>query len=324
MDGLIRTVLGDIKSSEAGVCQCHEHLFIEMGKPYQMAKVLYMDDLQKSTDELAGYREAGGSLVVDAQPVFTGRMAENLTAASEKSDVHVVASTGFYKTAFYEEDAYIYHKDENDIEDLYVSEAENGMLSSKKDGHRIISARAGMIKTAIDMGGIYASGVYEKLFFAAAGAAVRTGLPVICHIEQGADALHVVDFFAQRGLAADRLLICHLDRARYDFAYHKEVLGTGAYLEYDTINRPKYLSNRQETDLIVAMLEAGFEDRILLSLDTTNARLRAYGADMGLDYILKEFVPQLKAAGAGESQIKKMQSLNARSALTIKKLKEKK
>ncbi|NLE67627.1 MAG: hypothetical protein GX608_09420, partial [Lentisphaerae bacterium] len=120
------------------------------------------------------------------------------------------------------------------------------------------------------------------------------------------------------GIEPGRLLICHLDRARYDFAYHKEVLATGVFLEYDTINRPKYLSNREETDLIAAMLEAGFEDRILLSLDTTNARLRAYGADMGLDYILKEFVSLLKAAGAGEGQILKMQSLNAQRALTIK------
>jgi phosphotriesterase-related protein len=147
-------------------------------------------------------------------------------------------------------------------------------------------------------------------------------MPVMCHIEQGADALHVVDFFMQRGLSPDRLLICHLDRARYDIGYHKEVLAAGVFLEYDTINRTKYISNRQEIDLIAAMLEAGFEDRILLSLDTTNARLKAYGADMGLDYILTEFAPMLRGAGVAESQLRKMQSLNARKALTIKKLKE--
>ena len=199
MGEMIRTVLGDIKSEDANVCQCHEHLFIEMGKPYRIAPVLYMDDLEKSTDELKSYRSAGGSLVVDAQPPYAGRMAESLVLASGESGVHVVASTGFYKTGFYEPDAYIYNEDEGHITDLYVSEFKTGMVSSRKDGARRLSARAGMMKTAVDTGGIYADSVHTRLFSSAADAAIKTGMPVMCHIEQGADALHVVDFFVRRG-----------------------------------------------------------------------------------------------------------------------------
>jgi phosphotriesterase-related protein len=317
-NGLIRTVLGDIRSTETGVCQCHEHLFLEMGKSYQISGALFMDDLKKSTEELKSYRQAGGGLVLDAQPVFAGRMAENLVAASKDSGVHVVASTGFHKTIFYEEDAYIFYKNEQDITELFIGEFESGMLSSQRDGQKTIHARVGAIKTAVDSGGIFKDKVYTKLFAAAANAAVKTGLPVVCHIEQGEDALAVLDFFMKRGVDPERLVICHLDRARYDVGYHKEVAETGAYLEYDTINRPKYLSNRREIELIVQMLGAGLEDRLLLSLDTTNERLRAYGADMGLDYILKTFVPMLKAAGADRNQILKMQSKNAQSVLEIK------
>lgn len=318
LDASVRTVLGDIPGDEMGVCQCHEHLFLEMDKSYEVSKALYMDDLTKSTEELKNYREAGGSLIVDAQPVMAGRMAENLVRASADSGIHIVASTGFHKTIFYYGDAYIFHRDEQDITELFISEIEKGMVSSKKDGVRPLSARAGMIKTAVDKGGIFADGTYEKLFHSAADAARATGAPVMCHIEQGADALSVVDFFAKKGIGPDRLLLCHLDRARYDFAYHKEVLGTGAYLEYDTVNRTKYLSNGQEIELILKMLQEGFEDQLLLSLDTTNQRLRAYGGDMGLDYILKEFAPMLLKAGAGNESILKMQSLNARKALKIK------
>jgi phosphotriesterase-related protein len=315
---MIRTVLGDIRADGAGVCQCHEHLFIEKGKPCRIAPVLYMDDIEKSAAELSGYRRAGGSLVVDAQPVYAGRMAENLAAASKKSGVHVVASTGFYKTAFYEDGAYIENWSEEAMADLYVSEFEKGMLASGQAGFARMEAKAGIIKTAVDSGGIYRDSLYPKLFSAAACAAVQTGMPVMCHIEQGADALQVVDFFVKKGVAPGRLLICHLDRARIDPIYHKEVLQTGVFLEYDTINRTKYVSNRQEAGLIMTMLEAGYEDQILLSLDTTNARLRAYGADMGLDHIIKEFAPLLADAGATEKQLSKMQSLNARKALTIK------
>lgn len=318
MGGAVRTVLGDINSEMLGVCQCHEHLFLEMDKSYEISRVLYMDDLKKSTDELKSFRMAGGSLIVDAQPVAAGRMAENLIKASADSCVHIVASTGFHKTVFYYDDSYIFHRDEQYITDLYIAEIEKGMISSKKDGFHPLLACAGMIKTAVDKGGLFADSFYEKLFCAAANAASATGSPVMCHIEQGADAFSIVDFFARKGIGPERLLLCHLDRARYDAAYHKEVLETGAYLEYDTINRTKYLSNEQEIKLICRMIEEGFEDQLLLSLDTTNQRLCAYGGDMGLDYIITEFAPMLKAAGVGDESILKMQSLNARKALKIR------
>ncbi len=318
MSEKIRTVLGDIEASIPGICQCHEHLFVEMDKSYEVSKVLYMDDLEKSTAELADYRAAGGILIVDAQPVLAGRMAENLVRASQMSGVHIVASTGFHKAIFYYDNAYIFHKGEGYITDLYIEEIQNGMATSRKDGVHPLDARAGIVKVAVDAGGIYADAVYEKLFSAAANAALATGAPVMCHIEQGADALEAARFFMDRGVAANRLILCHLDRARYDFGYHKEVLGAGVYLEYDTINRLKYLSNRQEIALICAMQQAGFEDRLLLSLDTTNQRLRAYGADMGLDYIIREFAPLLREAGVSEAGMLKMQSQNAREALKIK------
>ena len=318
MDGIVRTVLGDIKSDLLGVCQCHEHLFLEMDKSYEVSPALYMDNLKKSTEELKSYREAGGNLVADAQPVYAGRMAEYLIRASADSGIHIVASTGFHKTIFYYSDAYIYSRNEQYITDLYISEINKGMVSSKKDGHHLLNARAGTIKTAVDAGGIFADANYEKLFSSASQAALDTGVPILCHIEQGADALAVINYFAKKGIAPQRLLLCHLDRAKYDPEYHKEVLKAGVYLEYDTINREKYLSNRQEIALICSMIEAGFEDQLLLSLDTTNQRLRAYGAEMGLDYILREFVPRLREAGVSDESIQKMQSLNAREALKIK------
>ena len=71
------------------------------------------------------------------------------------------------------------------------------MLSSKRDGAKRLGCRAGQIKTAIDKNGIHADATYEKLFEAAAGAALSTGAPVMVHIEQEADALHVVDFFVK-------------------------------------------------------------------------------------------------------------------------------
>lgn len=320
MSDFVRTVTGDVSPGTLGHCQCHEHIFLEMDKSYEVAPVLYMDDYEKSLAELIDYRTAGGGTIVDAQPVLSGRMAELIEKASAASGVKIIASTGFHKTVFYYEDSYIFKKNVDEITRLYIGEIEDGMLSSKQDGAKCLYCRAGQIKTAIDRNGIHADATYEKLFEAAADAALSTGAPVMVHIEQEADALHVVDFFVKKGLNPKRLILCHLDRARYDLSYNKECAQTGVFMEYDTIHRLKYHDDVKEAELIEFMLREGFESQLLLGLDTTNARLRSYGAeDMGLDFILKTFVPFMEERGARKQVIQKMLVANPQQALKISK-----
>ncbi|MBC5647299.1 phosphotriesterase family protein [Christensenella tenuis] len=320
MSDFVRTVAGDVSPETLGHCQCHEHIFLEMDKSYEVAPVLYMDNYEKSLTELKDYRAAGGGAIVDAQPVLGGRMAELLEKASKASGIQIVASTGFHKTIFYYEDSYLFNETTDRITRRYIEEIEEGMLSSKQDGARRLDCRAGQIKTAIDKNGIHADATYEKLFEAAANAALATGVPVMVHIEQEADALHVVDFFVKKGLGPERLILCHLDRARYDFGYNKECAQTGAFMEYDTIHRLKYHDDVKEAELIEFMLGEGFESQLLLGLDTTNARLRSYGAeDMGLDFILKTFIPFMEERGVGKQMMQKMLVANPQQALKISK-----
>ena len=310
---MIRTVLGDISPNDLGHTQCHEHVYLEKGKSFEVSPVLLMDDESKSLEELTAYRSAGGKTIVDAQPVFCGRRADILEKLSSRSNVNIVASTGFHVNRFYYDDSYLFSFTEDEMTRLYMHEIEIGMHTDENKMERIADAKAGVMKTGVDKTGNFKS----KQFYAAANAAALTGVPVLCHTESNCDVLGLIRFFEDAGIEPSKTIICHLDRARYDLGYHKEVLQTGAYLEYDTINRLKYLSNKQEIDLITAMLEAGFEDQILLSLDTTNARMRAYGAEMGLDYILKTFIPILKSEGVYDEDLIKMTRKNAEKALKI-------
>lgn len=284
--------------------------------------MLWMDELERSCDELMLYRQAGGISLVDAQPVLAGRMAEHLQEASARTGVNIVAVTGFHKTIFYETGSYIFRDAPEKIAALYISEVEEGMLSSMSGGVRRLGCRAGVIKVALDTAGITGDPTYQKLFEAAASAVLSTGAPVMCHVEQGADALEVLTFFAMHGVRPERVILCHLDRARYDLGYHRACLEAGAFLEYDTINRVKYHDDAQEADLICAMLEGGYVDQLLLGLDTTRARLKSYGGDMGLDYLAKTFLPYLKARGVTEMMCEQMVVENPRRALNIPKEKK--
>ena len=197
---------------------------------------------------------------------------------------------------------------------LFVSEIRDGML--QPDGTRS-AAKAGMVKLAYEKEG-WRSEEYKTLFEAVADAAAQTGAPVMVHTEKQNDLLGLLAFLAQHHVPAERVLICHLDRTNTDPEYHKTLLRTGCYFCYDSVHRYKYVSDEQELALLKEVCEAGYAGQIVLSLDTTNQRLRAYNApDMGLDYILTDFIPMLRAAGFTESQISAMCESNAVEILQL-------
>ncbi len=309
---MIRTVLGDIPGDALGHAQCHEHLFIEKGVSFSINPALYMADAAQTNAELLTYKKSGGRAVVDAQPVYCGRMAGALTDASSRSGVHIVATTGFHKTLFYGPDSPIFVQTEQQLADTFISEVREGMLDVS--GIRI-GAKAGILKAGLDERGI--SPVYDKLIHAVIAAANETAAPILIHTDPNTDVLGLLRMFMDAGVFADRITVCHLCRSKYDFSYHKEVLSTGAFLCYDSVNRLKYISHEQLIALIIEMLSCGYEDQLLLSLDTTRERLRAYGGSMGLDYILKTFIPMLHEHGIPEHAIAAMTEKNAALALSF-------
>lgn len=282
---IIRTVTGDKSPEQLGWCQCHEHIFVADGPSRAINKALHMDDYDKSLAEVILYKNAGGNSFVDAQPYKCGRMAANLARLSEQTGVNIIACTGFHKTEFFENAEWLEQQTEDSLTSTYIREVEQGMES---DGE-FISAKAGIVKCAAISGEHNANKTYAKLFAAVANAARATGAPVLVHFDSGADAFSVVKFFEEKGIEANRLMLCHLDRTMYDFGYHRELASGGVYLEYDTVHREKYHSDEDEIKLIEYIVNEGYTGNLLLGLDTTNERLKSYGAVFGLDDILSRF-----------------------------------
>jgi phosphotriesterase-related protein len=300
---VITTVLGDIAPSELGFCQSHEHLCITGTGNFPVKGEERIDDPEKSREEADLYRKAGGDTLIDAQPPGCGRDAFMLRDISEKSGVQIIASTGFHKMIYYPEDHWIHTSGREHLTRLFIEELQEGMYL---DGNRAYPkkqgpGRAGQIKTALDSEGL--SPHYQKLFAAATAAAKVSGCALMVHIEKGSDPLGLSGYLFKQGLTPNRLIFCHLDRAVADTAVHRELCARGITLEYDTIGRPKYHDDEREAAIITEMLEAGYEKQILLSLDTTRARLRSYGGSPGLSYILESFIPMLRRRGVSETQI---------------------
>lgn len=299
----IETIRGSIDSEQLGFCHSHEHLFIAKGAPSLVNPALQIDSFEQTVAELHLFRELGGKSIIDAQPIGAGRMEEWLYKASEITDIHVVASTGFHKMMFYHDDHWLFQYNVEQLADIFIQELQNGMYVDADVQEPVyqLSSKAGIIKTAIDSYMIGARN--EHMFIAAAQAAVETGAPIMCHTESGEQALLLIDFYESYGIEPRQIIICHLDRDLEQIEYNKEVASRGVYLEYDTIGRYKYHSDEAEAEFIINMLEWGYADQILLGLDTTRYRLKSYGGEIGLDHLLVSFIPLLRKKGVSTEYI---------------------
>lgn len=180
-----------------------------------------------------------------------------------------------------------------------------------------LRARAGAVKAALGPDG--PAGRDGVLLRAAAGAAAMAGAPLILHTEPGTDPVAAVAFCERAGLDPARILLCHLDRQAEDFRPHEAAARTGASLEYDTIGRFRYHDDESEIRLILHMLEKGHRNRLLLSLDTTAARLMRYGGEIGLCYLIGTFLPMLAAAGVSPADIEAITRRNPARAFSLQK-----
>jgi len=315
--GMVRTVTGDCSPEALCHCQCHEHVLIAKGKPFEINPALYMDDEAASLAELLLYKSAGGGALVDAEPAGAGGMPRELMHISEQSGIRIVASTGFHKLVFYPAAHWITSSDADTLAQCFIADLTEGLATDADTGFPKdrCSARAGVIKCALDRHGLDA--VYKRLFKAAAQAALKTGAPLLVHTEDGARALSLISYISDFGIPPGRMMICHTERSVRSFEEKLEIAKTGVYLECDTIARQKYHSDEDEVLFIQHLCDAGYEDRILLGLDTTRQRLKSYGGETGLDYILKIFLPLLRKSGFNREQLDKFCSANPAAALAF-------
>lgn len=302
----INTVTGPLESAALGFCQPHEHVFTAATPASEANPALRIDDEVLSAAELSDYRACGGQSIVDCQPPGAGGDPFALRRISARSGVRIVAVTGYHMPAFYPRGHWIFAEDTSALRERFLADLLEGVAAPGEDG-RILP---GAVKAAIGRDG--PADRFETCLRAAAGAAAAAGVPLILHTEAGAGAERAVGLCGQEGLDPARIAVCHVDRQAADYAVHEAVARTGAYLEYDTIARFKYHDDLSEIALIRHMLSLGYGDRLLISLDTTAARLRRFGGAPGMDYILREFLPMLARSGVSEAEINGMTRANPR------------
>lgn len=298
--GHVRTVLGDVTGDELGRTDYHEHLF-------QVTPLLpgdELDDEERSGAEAGMLRSSGLDTMVDATPCGLGRDPAAVARISRRTGLHVVMSTGAHRSGHYGPDHWLVQQDvdtlaERFLTDLVVGAPEADTADVSGTPMAVNQAgppvRAGMVKTGI---GYWSIDAFERRVLEAAGEAHRrTGAPVMVHLEHGSAGFEVLDLLAGHGVAADRVVLAHVDR-NPDPGLHAELSAAGAYLGYDGFARHREWPDSLVLDTLLSVVERGGGGSLLLGGDVARrSRYTAYGGIPGLAYLGSRVLPRLRSLG---------------------------
>ena len=355
MAGKAITVNGLIDPDTLGRCLMHEHLFCDLtwwNPPRHDAPAtdlglwdekltlenLYLARARKPikdnfllTDEPLAIAEAlkfsgaGGSTIVDVTNIGLGRDPLALRRVADATGLNIVMGAGWYQKANHPPDM-----DQRTPEDLAEEIIRDITIGVAETG-----VRSGIIGE-IGINGNPITPNEEKSLRATAWASKATGAAISLHYGgMGREKFDVAALLSEEGAELTRTIFGHSGWHAGDVPFLLELLDLGVYVQFDQLGRPvvplegipsdpilvRYPPDAA-TDVLVAeaiprLIEAGFEDRILLSHDVCfKTFLTAYGGT-GYSYLLDKFMPYLRTRGVTEEQVDKILVQNSKRVLTL-------
>jgi 5-phospho-D-xylono-1,4-lactonase len=293
-----RTVLGDIEPAAMGLTYSHEHIVIDEGFSTIKNPDFILNDTKLISDELKEFYKNGGRTVVDTMPAAAGRNVLKLAEVSRISGINIIAPTGIHLEIYYPPNHWRYHLTADDLTDLFVKDITEGIdeydYSSPVVKRTIY--KAGLIKLAT--GDETFTAHQQKIFEAVVSAHRITGAPILTHTNSGKQAIEQVELFLKLGADINHIVLSHVDK-RKDLGFHRELMQTGVYAEYDSHFRWKSKSDNWTYNLLEKLLP-DYSDRIVAGMDMArNTYWKSYGGQPGLIYLLTDFKDELKKRGVG-------------------------
>jgi phosphotriesterase-related protein len=302
----LRTVLGDVPAEQAGVTYAHEHIVIDPCFTTYVEPGFLLDSVESACVDLKEFSALGGRTLVDSMPCAAGRNVEKLAAIARAANVNIVCPTGVHLSKYYPPGHWTERLAADSIAELFRADIEDGVDRFDYNGPFVARTphRAGVIKVATGLNII--DDHQRKIIEAAALTHHATGAPILTHTEEGTAALKQVELFRELRVPLDHVCLSHTDR-KPDPGYHREILSTGVYVEYDSAFRWSSKGTTQENptrDLVLAMVAAGFGGQIMLGMDAARRRYwHGYGGQPGIAFLLRDFVPELISAGLSQEDI---------------------
>jgi 5-phospho-D-xylono-1,4-lactonase len=295
---IIRTISADLKPSEIGRVNYHEHAFHT--SPLLVNEDL--NDLTKSTKEFMRLRESGFESYVDATPIGLGRNMRDILKLQETASLHIIHTTGVHREAHYVNSHPVCNLTIEELTALFKYEIEIGALVNDRQINILQGntsrVKAGLVKFGIGLNKI--SSFEGRALDAAAILSTQLGVAIMVHLESGTSAHEVLNKLESFGCDLSKVALAHLDR-KPDPSFHVELASRGAMLGHDGAGRSKYFSDSVLIELFKKVVTAGYGSKILLGADVARkSRYIEYGGGPGLEYLGRKFIPELVRATSEE------------------------
>lgn len=289
----LRTVLGDVELSPEDAILPHEHLLCDFSPVSgQLNHVLNEPEL--ACAELAALDGTPVAAVIEVTPRDLGRSPGGLVGIAERTGLGVVMATGWYRGAFYPPEI-----DRRPVADLaaeMVHELEEGVPLDS--GDRVRAGVIGELGTERE----YISAQEERVFRAAARAAMVTGAPVTTHTGVHPTGVAQCELLLEEGVAPEQIVVGHADM-HLDSDYHRRLLELGAYVQFDTTGRLHLNSDERRADYLVELIRSGWAERVMISSDRCfKSDLQAFGG-AGYAHSITAFAELLRIRGVTDEEI---------------------
>ena len=299
---IIRTLTGDVAPDRlaSGPVLFHEHLSETwpLPPPGQPPQPTFFDDVAGMIEEVRLAKQDGRvSCIVDGSHPDMFRKIDNLRRIAHDSDVYIVASGGYYMQRTYPAD--IATKSASQIADDLVVAANTERLGA-----------FGEIGQSVQL-----TDDERKVFQAVGQAHVKTGLPVFTHNPYTGTrqtsappprdtALRQLDILESTGAQPQHIAIghvCCLDDPKAEVAI--QLARRGAFVGFDRVTLQTVPDSLRVT-MILAMLDAGCADNLLLSSDFYSPTMLKKNGGNGLAQTVTVFAPMLTKAGVKDEVVR--------------------
>jgi phosphotriesterase-related protein len=302
------TTAGRMTEDRVGNVLAHQHMFVEFGVEDPSA---YLDSTPEEVWDAIGEmvleaKNLGYSVFVDPTMDGVGRRPDIVEYVADTAGLPAMMVTGFYWGPYIPDW----------VRAASVAEIEAWLLEELHHGVGDTDVQAGWIKLSQSWGGITPDEM--KILEAACYASQETGASIGSHILSGSTALAVIDALEGFGCDPGRFIWIHAPYTAFTEPDGTDALlaaaEKGAYLSHDFIGSEFWADwlggsnpNAPHIELIQTLVDAGYEDQIIIGSDTgwfdpgnPGFLIEPY------DQIMMSFLPDLRTAGFSEDLITKL------------------
>lgn len=293
-----------------GYTLMHEHVTIDLSsvKKDDDCRLDCLEETVKEFKKLYGY---GVRNILEVTNLGMGRDVDTIRNVSEESGINILISTGFYKEPFLPD--CVSACSVKELARMMERELTPGM--DRPDTISNDTAISASVIGEIGTSNRRMTSLEQKVFEAAALAAVKTGAPVTTHTTLGTMGAEQADYLIARGVSPGKIIIGHMDLSGNTETI-LSVLRKGVNVGFDTVGKLNYCPDTFRVEALKRIAEAGMLSQVVLSMDITRKSHLKYRGGIGYTYLFETFLPLLQKNGFTQAQLDMLLEENPRRILS--------